>query len=60
MEKWISPDHEQIAKQIDLAGGRVKVSEELQKTTRAIDYWRFGKRKINYSDWKQICIMANS
>ena len=60
MKKWESPNPEQIRAQIDRAGGRIRVASELGKTERAIDYWRTGKRKIDVSNWKMICIMANS
>lgn len=59
-EKWESPTPEQIRNQIELAGGRIRVAVELGKSERAVDYWRFGKRKIDKSNWKMICIMADS
>jgi hypothetical protein len=60
MEKWKSPEPEIIRVQIEKAGGRCKVAQELGKSERAIDYWRTGERKIDVSNWKMICIMADS
>jgi len=59
MGMWVCPSPEEIRDKINLAGGRVRVAEALQKSTRTIDFWRFGKRKMSLSDWKQISIMAN-
>ena len=60
MKKWEQPTTEQIREQIDRAGGRIHVASELGKSERAVDYWRTGKRKIDISNWKMICIMADS
>lgn len=58
MKKWERPNPEHIRDKIELAGGRIKVAVELGKSERAIDYWRTGKRKIDFSNWKMICMMA--
>lgn len=60
MAEWNRPNPEQIREQIDRAGGRIRVASELGKSERAVDYWRTGKRKIDISNWKMICIMADS
>jgi hypothetical protein len=54
------PTLDQIREKIELAGGRIRVASELGKTERTIDYWRSGKRNIDVSNWKMICMMVEN
>lgn len=58
MGMWNNPTPEEIKKQIIAAGGKKVVAGELGKTVRAIDYWITGSRKIDFVNWKMICILS--
>jgi len=58
--EYVPPLPASVKSAVVAAGGVSEVAKHLKKTDRAIYYWMSGKREIDYANWVQLSIMANS
>lgn len=58
--EFVYPSKESIKNAVIAAGGVREVADVLHKTPRAVQRWIDGSRRMDFANWTQLCIVANS